>query len=77
MYTVVNKGNNLQQKPINSISVLLKDNIVKTINNVYVLTKDGIRLVWTAIKEILSAFGAGYWKNDKPWLNAELWENNP
>jgi len=32
----------------------------------------GARLVWTAIK---SCFGAGYWVNDKPWLNNEGWKN--
>lgn len=32
----------------------------------------GARLVWTAIK---SCFGAGFWVNDKPWLNNEGWKN--
>lgn len=32
----------------------------------------GINLVWEAIK---SCFGAGYWKNDAPWVNNEGWKN--
>ena len=76
MYIVIkNKNGNLQQKPINSISVLLRDKIIKSVNNVYVLTQNGIRLAWTAIKEILSAFGAGYWINDKGWGNDTGWKN--
>lgn len=76
MYTIVKgENNNLQQKPINSISVLLKDKVIQAVTNVYVLTQNGIKLAWTAIKEILSAFGAGYWLNDKPWRNDIPWKN--
>lgn len=32
----------------------------------------GSRLVWQAIR---SCFGAGYWVNEKPWLNEEGWKN--
>jgi len=32
----------------------------------------GAQLVWTAIR---SCFGAGFWVNDKPWLNSEGWKN--
>lgn len=32
----------------------------------------GARLVWMAIR---SCFGAGFWINDKPWLNSEAWKN--
>lgn len=32
----------------------------------------GARLVWIAIR---SCFGAGFWVNDKPWLNEEGWKN--
>lgn len=32
----------------------------------------GARLVWTAIR---SCFGAGFWINEKPWLNEEAWKN--
>lgn len=76
MYTIVKgENNNLQQKPINSISVLLKDKVIQAVTNVYVLTQNGIKLAWTAIKEILSAFGAGYWLNDKGWRNDIPWKN--
>lgn len=23
-----------------------------------------------------SCFGSGYWINDRPWLNADVWRNN-
>lgn len=32
----------------------------------------GSRLVWQAIR---SCFGAGYWVNEKPWINNEGWKN--
>lgn len=32
----------------------------------------GSQLVWTAIK---SCFGAGYWVDDKPWLDNEGWKD--
>lgn len=32
----------------------------------------GGKLVWQAVR---SCFGAGYWRNDKPWLNDEAWRN--
>lgn len=30
------------------------------------------RIAWEAIK---SCFGKGYWINDKPWNNADAWNN--
>lgn len=32
----------------------------------------GGKLVWQAVR---SCFGAGHWRNDKPWLNDEAWRN--
>lgn len=32
----------------------------------------GANLVWAAIR---SCFGAGFWVNEKPWLNTEGWKN--
>ncbi len=32
----------------------------------------GSRLVWQAIR---SCFGAGWWVNEKPWINDEGWRN--
>lgn len=32
----------------------------------------GARLVWQAVR---SCFGAGFWVNEKPWLNDEGWKN--
>lgn len=32
----------------------------------------GARLVWMAVR---SCFGAGFWLNDRPWLNNEGWKN--
>lgn len=32
----------------------------------------GSRLVWQAIR---SCFGAGYWVNEKPWIDNEGWKN--
>lgn len=49
----------------------IKDGILRSINNVY----HGTKLVWTVIKEALSAFGAGFWQNDKPWSNEDSWKN--
>lgn len=40
----------------------------KIITQVY----KGATLIWEAIK---SCFGAGYWKNDAPWVNTEGWRN--
>lgn len=33
----------------------------------------GVRLVWQAVR---SCFGAGFWVNEKPWLNEEGWRKN-
>lgn len=68
MAIIVNNGNKR-----NSITGIyrLKDGILRSINNVY----KGARLVWTSIKEVLSAFGAGFWQNDKPWSNHDFWKN--
>ena len=33
----------------------------------------GVRLVWQAVR---SCFGAGFWVNEKPWLNDEGWRKN-
>lgn len=32
----------------------------------------GALLVWQAIR---SCFGAGFWVNEKPWINEEGWKN--
>ena len=32
-----------------------------------------LSLVWQAVH---SCFGAGYWRNDLPWSNTDLWRNN-
>lgn len=32
----------------------------------------GGKLVWQTVR---SCFGAGHWRNDKPWLNDEAWRN--
>jgi hypothetical protein len=32
----------------------------------------GTRLVWQAIR---SCFGAGWWVNEKPWIDEEGWKN--
>lgn len=47
--------------------------IDKTISNIYL----GTQLIWTLAKDVVSScFGAGYWINDKPWLNDDNWRNN-
>lgn len=33
----------------------------------------GKRLIWQISR---SCFGSGYWINDKPWLNEDIWRNN-
>lgn len=62
---------NINKHNITSIFYKLKDGTIKTINNVY----KGANLIWTTIKEALSAFGAGFWQNDKPWDNNDSWRN--
>mgnify|MGYP003292691515 CR=1 FL=1 len=32
----------------------------------------GDKLVWEAVR---SCFGAGFWNNEKPWMNDEAWRN--
>ena len=33
----------------------------------------GKRLLWQLIN---SCFGNGYWVNEKPWINTDVWRNN-
>lgn len=33
----------------------------------------GARLVWETIR---SCFGRGFWMNQRPWLNEDVWRNN-
>jgi hypothetical protein len=33
----------------------------------------GKLLIWQAIQ---SCFGMGYWVNNKPWINTDVWKNN-
>ena len=64
---------NVKDHNITVIFYKLKDGTMKTINNVY----KGSKLIWTSIKEAFSAFGAGFWQNDKPWSNEDSWKNEP
>lgn len=32
----------------------------------------GIHLIWQGIR---SCFGGGFWFNEKPWINDEIWKN--
>ena len=75
---IIIKDNDGELKPklINNVSVI-KDNIVKTVNNIYIKTSSGIKLVWTVVKDTLSAFGLGYWINDEYWDNSSGWKNKP
>lgn len=41
-------------------------------SNVISAVYKGSVLIWEDIK---SCFGAGFWKNDAPWSNAEGWKN--
>lgn len=54
---------------------IYKDSSIKTISNIYTVIKGKIVLIWSAIKDILSAFGAGFWKNEGPWNNNDSWKN--
>ena len=40
-----------------------------TISEVYL----GKFLIWQSIR---SCFGSGYWINEKPWINTDIWKNN-
>lgn len=33
----------------------------------------GANIMWQAVR---SCFGAGFWNNEKPWLNDEAWRND-
>lgn len=41
-------------------------------NKIISATYLGLKLVWQAVK---SCFGAGFWRNDKPWDNKEGYKN--
>lgn len=60
-------------KKIASIYHKLKDNTLIAIKYIY----NGSKLVWSIVKDILSAFGAGFWQNDQTWSNDEGWKNEP
>ena len=60
-----------ENKKITGVFHKLKNGALVTIKHIY----HGPKLVWTAIKEALSAFGAGFWQNDKPWSNDDSWKN--
>lgn len=30
----------------------------------------------TLWEKILSCFSSGLWKEDRPWINSEIWKNN-
>lgn len=44
----------------------------KTTSEVWKYINGAWRIVWQAVR---SCFGAGHWRNDKPWLNDEAWRN--
>ena len=48
---------------------------IKSIKWVYQKIGDNVVLLWSAIREAFSAFGAGFWQNDKPWSNDDGWKN--
>ena len=62
---------NVNKKNITGVFYKIKNGTIVTINNIY----KGSRLIWTAVKEAFSAFGAGFWQNDKPWDNNDAWKN--
>lgn len=51
----------------------------KELSSIYFGTKAisavyyGAKLVWEAIS---SCFGSGYWINNRPWSNTDLWRNS-
>lgn len=58
-------------KQVSGIYHKIKGGSLIIVKSVY----NGAKLVWTVIKEALSAFGAGFWQNDKPWSNEDSWKN--
>lgn len=44
----------------------------KTIVEVHKYIDKGWQIVWMYVK---SCFGRGYWINDKPWSNKDVWRN--
>lgn len=58
-------------KSITAIYYKLKTGTTVAINNIY----KGTQLIWTSIKNALSAFGSGIWRNDLPWKNEDYWKN--
>lgn len=47
------------------VSVFKKNKVIVTIYK-------GLRLVWQSIR---SCFGAGYWVDEKPWVDDEGWKD--
>ena len=70
MSLLINKNNN--EYEIDSIFYKVKNGSIVTIQSIY----NGTKLIWSNIKTVLSAFGAGFWSNDKPWSNQDSWKNN-
>lgn len=70
MSLLINKNNN--EYEIDSIFYKVKNGSIVTIQSIY----NGAKLIWSNIKTVLSAFGAGFWVNDMPWSNQDSWKND-
>ena len=68
----IKQSNNI--KNIKGIYIKIS-NAQKSIKWVYQKIGNKVVLLWTAIQDALSAFGAGFWQNDMPWSNDDGWKN--
>lgn len=41
--------------------------------NAFIEIYMGKRLMWELVR---SCFGKGYWNNNLPWINDDIWRNN-
>lgn len=49
------------------------DNVEHNIEEKWYVDENRVpHLVWQSVR---SCFGAGYWRDDKPWLDTEAWNN--
>lgn len=51
----------------------IKNGVVRPVSELWVMTSDGLRLIWQAIS---SCFGAGYWQSPRPWKGSDGWKRN-
>jgi hypothetical protein len=73
MYTIKNG----KVRYVDNIHVV-KDNILKDVENVYSVVKGKLVLIWTSIRDLIAGvFTQGFWQNEESWNNEDAWKNEP